>query len=79
MSNFEYYKTLTIGVIIGASTVILAFYMVKPEPQQLAASKSNFEVVDTYSYENRTCSVIRYTTPSTSWEYFLDCKEVKNY
>ena len=77
MSNFEYYKTLTIGVIIGASTVILAFYMVKPEAQQPVASKSNFEVVDTYSYENRTCSVIRYTTPSTNWVYFLDCKEVK--
>jgi hypothetical protein len=78
MSNFEYYKTLTIGVIIGASTVILAFYMVKPEPQQPTAPKSNFEVVDTYSYENRTCSVIRYTTPSTTWVYLLDCKEVKN-
>ena len=77
MSNFEYYKTLTIGVIIGASTVILAFYMVKPEPQQPDAPKSNFEVVDTYSYENRTCSVIRYTNPSTTWVYFLDCKEVK--
>ena len=77
MTNLEYYKTLTIGVIIGASTVILAFYMVKPEPQQPDAPKSNFEVVDTYSYENRTCSVIRYTTPSTTWEYFLDCKEVK--
>jgi len=77
MTNFEYYKTLTIGVIIGASTVILAFYMVKPEPQQPVASKSNFEVVDTYSYENRTCSVIRYTTPSTTWVYLLDCKEVK--
>ena len=77
MTNFEYYKTLTIGVIIGASTVILAFYMVKPEPQQLDAPKSNFEVVDTYSYENRTCSVIRYTNPSTTWVYFLDCKEVK--
>ena len=77
MSNFEYYKTLTIGVIIGASTVILAFYMVKPEPQQPVASKSNFEVVDTYSYENRTCSVIRYTNPSTTWVYLLDCKEVK--
>jgi hypothetical protein len=76
MTNFEYYKTLTIGVIIGASTVILAFYMVKPEPQQPDAPKSNFEVVDTYSYENRTCSVIRYTNPSTTWVYFLDCKEV---
>ena len=77
MTNFEYYKTLTIGVIIGASTVILAFCMVKPEPQQPVASKSNFEVVDTYSYENRTCSVIRYTNPSTTWVYLLDCKEVK--
>jgi hypothetical protein len=78
MTNFEYYKTLTIGVIIGASTVILAFYMVKPEPpKQPVASKSNFEVVDTYSYENRTCSVIRYTNPSTTWVYLLDCKEVK--
>ena len=77
MTNFEYYKTLTIGVIIGASTVILAFYMLKPEPPQPVASKSNFEVVDTYSYENRTCSVIRYTNPSTTWVYLLDCKEVK--
>ena len=77
MTNFEYYKTLTIGVIIGASTVILAFYMLKPEAPQPVASKSNFEVVDTYSYENRTCSVIRYTNPSTTWVYLLDCKEVK--
>ena len=77
MNNFEYYRTLTIGVIIGASTVILAFYMVKPEPPQPDAPKSNFEVVDTYSYENRTCSVIRYTNPSTTWVYFLACKEVK--
>ena len=77
MTNFEYYKTLTIGVIIGASTVILAFYMLKPEAPQPDAPKSNFEVVDTYSYENRTCSVIRYTNPSTTWVYLLDCKEVK--
>ena len=77
MTNFEYYKTLIIGVIIGASTVILAFYMVKPQALQPDAPKSNFEVVDTYSYENRTCSVIRYTNPSTTWVYLLDCKEVK--
>jgi dTDP-glucose pyrophosphorylase len=51
--------------------------MTKPEAQQPDAPKSNFEVVDTYSYDNRICSVIRYTTPSTTWEYFLDCKEVK--
>jgi hypothetical protein len=34
MTDNEYRRTLLLGVIIGASTVILAFYMVKPEPQQ---------------------------------------------
>jgi hypothetical protein len=66
------------GFVLGAFTFILLLYMTKPEaPKQPDAPKSNFEVVDSYSYENRTCSVIRYTNPSTSWEYFLDCKEVK--
>jgi hypothetical protein len=46
------------------------------EMQPTPADKK-FEVVDTYSYEDRTCSVIRYTNPSTTWVYFLDCKEVK--
>ena len=70
MTNFEYYKTLTIGVIIGASTVILAFYMVKPEPQQPDAPKSNFEVVDTY----KGCDVVQYTPDySARYTYFLHC------
>jgi dTDP-glucose pyrophosphorylase len=63
-----------IGVIIGASVCILGFYMLKPENPPVTP-KTNFAVVDTYSYENKTCSVIRYTTPSTSWEYFLDCND----
>ena len=65
------------GLVLGAFTFILLLYMTKPEAPQPVASKSNFEVVDTYSYENRTCSVIRYTNPSTTWVYLLDCKEVK--
>ena len=70
MTNFEYYKTLTIGVIIGASTAILAFYMVKPEPQQPDAPKSNFEVVDTY----KNCDVIRWTQSNfAEYKYFLHC------
>jgi hypothetical protein len=77
MTNFEEQKLIACGAIAGAAFTLLAFYMVKPEPPQPVASKSNFEVVDTYSYENRTCSVIRYTTPSTTWVYLLDCKEVK--
>jgi hypothetical protein len=73
MTNFEYYKTLTIGVIIGASTVILAFYMLKPEPPvspQPVASKSNFEVVDTYM----GCDVVSWTQPNfAQYKYFLHC------
>ena len=69
MTNFEYYKTLTIGVIIGASTVILAFYMVKPEPQQPDALKSNFEVVDTY----KGCDVVRWGNGFADYKYFLYC------
>ena len=77
MSYFEEQKLILGGFLIGVAFTLLGFYMVKPQALQPDAPKSNFEVVDTYSYENRTCSVIRYTTPSTTWEYFLDCKEVK--
>jgi hypothetical protein len=69
MTNFEYYKTLTIGVIIGASTVILAFYMLKPEPPQPVAPKSNFEVVDTY----KGCEVVRWGNGFADYKYFLHC------
>ena len=72
MTNFEYYKTLTIGVIIGASTVILAFYMLKPEPQQPVVSKSNFEVVDTYM----GCDIIKRENKSVfESQYFMDCRK----
>jgi hypothetical protein len=77
MTNFEPPNAL-IFVIVCMITSPLIFYLMKTEaPKQPDAPKSNFEVVDTYSYENRTCSVIRYTTPSTTWVYLLDCKEVK--
>jgi hypothetical protein len=71
MTNLEYYRTLTIGVIIGASTVILAFYMTKPEPQQPAAPKSNFEVVDTY----KGCEVVRWGNGFADYKYFLYCSK----
>ena len=85
MTDFEYQKILQslpsivqfIGVVIIAIfTIILGFYMIRPSTQNPPVTpKSNFVVVDTYSYENKTCSVIRYTTPSTNWEYFLDCND----
>ena len=77
MTYFQEQKLIAFGAIIGVAFTLLGFYMVKPQALQPNAPKSNFEVVDTYSYENRTCSVIRYTNPSTTWVYFLDCKEVK--
>ena len=77
MTYFQEQKLIAFGALIGVAFTLLGFYMVKPQALQPDAPKSNFEVVDTYSYENRTCSVIRYTNPSTTWEYFLDCKEVK--
>jgi hypothetical protein len=78
MNNLNDGKIFFSGFVLGAFTFILLLYMTKPEaPKQPVAPKSNFEVVDTYSYENRTCSVIRYTNPSTTWVYLLDCKEVK--
>ena len=76
MTDYEYQKTLMIGAIIGACFTLLAFYMLKPSPENhIVTPEKDFEVVDTYSYENKTCSVIRYTTPSTNWEYFLDCND----
>jgi len=77
MNNLNDGKIFFSGFVLGAFSFILLLYMTKPEAQQPVASKSNFEGLDTYSYENRTCSVIRYTNPSTTWVYFLDCKEVK--
>jgi dTDP-glucose pyrophosphorylase len=77
------YPQYTLGLVTGFCLASLYFMtpaildsFKQPEPQP-DAPKSNFEVVDTYSYENRTCSVIRYTNPSTTWVYLLDCKEVK--
>jgi hypothetical protein len=71
MTNTEYYKTLVVGAIIGASITILAFYMLKPEPQNHTATpKTNFAVVDTY----KDCKVIRWTDGmQAEFKYFLDC------
>ena len=81
MTNFEYYRTLVIGVIIGASTVILGFYMSKPKPQpitqatlqlitQTVPSKGIFKVIDRY----RDCDLIQYQyNLLTEYKYFLDC------
>ncbi len=73
MTDFEYHKTLVIGVIIGASITILAFYMLKPSPESHTVTpKSNFAVVDTY----KDCKVIQWTDGmQAEFKYFLDCSK----
>ena len=71
MTNFEPPNAL-IFVIVCMITSPLAFYMLKPEPQQPDAPKSNFEVVDTY----KGCDVVQYTPDySARYTYFLDCRK----
>ena len=72
MTNFEYYRTLTIGVIIGASTVILAFYMLKPEPpvSTNVEKHGTFTVVSEY----KGCDLVQWQYNMLSeYKYFLHC------
>jgi hypothetical protein len=72
MTNTEYYKTLVVGTIIGACFTLLAFYMLKPSPQNHTATpKTNFAVVDTYKDR---CDVVQWTdNQMATYKYFLDC------
>ena len=74
MKDFEYQRTLIIGVIIGASICILGFSMMRPtQPVEALKPKGNFEVVDTYKDR---CDVVRYTDSSmATYKYFLDCNK----
>ena len=74
MTDFEYQRTLIIGVIIGASVCILGFSMMRPtQPVEALKPKGNFEVVDTYKDR---CDVVRYTDSSmATYKYFLDCNK----
>ena len=72
MTDYEYQKTLMIGAIIGACFTLLAFYMLKPSPQNHTATpKTNFAVVDTYKDR---CDVVQWTdNQMATYKYFLDC------
>ncbi len=74
MTNTEYYKTLVVGVIIGASITILAFYMLKPGPQNHTVTpKTNFAVVDTY----KGCDIVQWSDHQmATYKYFLDCTDI---
>ncbi len=72
MTNTEYYRTLVIGAIIGASICILGYYMLIPSPQNHTDTpKSHFAVVDTYKDR---CDVVQWdNNMQAEYKYFLDC------
>ena len=74
MTDYEYQKTLVVGAIIGACFTLLAFYMLKPSPQNHTATpKTNFAVVDTYKDR---CDVVQWTdNQMATYKYFLDCSK----
>ena len=71
MTDYEYQKTLIIGAIIGACFTLLAFYMLKPSPENHTVTpKTNFAVVDTY----KGCDVVQWSDHHmATYKYFLDC------
>ncbi len=75
MTNTEYYKTLVVGAIIGASITILAFYMIKPSPENHTVTpKTNFAVVDTY----KGCDVVQWSDHQmATYKYFLFCNNTR--
>ncbi len=75
MTNTEYYKTLVVGVIIGASFTILGFYMIQPSPQtHTVTPKTNFAVVDTY----KGCDIVQWSDGNlATYKYFLDCNNTR--
>jgi len=66
--SFERFRDrMVLGILVlAAGTLATAFIVDLTRP---ASSTKKFEIVDSYN----GCDVIRYTTPSNDWEYFLDC------
>jgi hypothetical protein len=62
-----------LGAVIGMtslSTIYFLFYVIlKPATPEVSASKSNFEIVDSY----KGCDVVRYDDKSATYKYFLHC------
>ena len=71
--NKQDYQRIIYGATIGVLSLLLVFYMLKPnKPAEVTESKSNFEVIDTY----KGCAVVRYSPPNgANYHYFLDCQK----
>ena len=71
MTNKEAFKEFARGFTVGLGifgVFVLFIAMITPNDPTPA---KKFEVVDTY----KGCDVVRYTDPSTRWNYFLDCSK----
>ena len=72
MNNLNDGKIFFSGFVLGAFTFILLLYMTKPEAPQPVASKSNFEVVDTYKGQ---CDLLKWGNGFADYKYFLHCSK----
>ena len=62
----EFARGATVAICAMAFSFLLIALVSKPANIK---SEEKFVVVDQY----RGCDVVRYTDPSNSWNYFLDC------
>ena len=72
------YPQYTLGLVTGFCLAALYFMapaildsFKQPEEPQPVASKSNFEVVDTY----KGCEVVRWGNGFADYKYFLHCSK----
>ena len=71
--NKQDYQRIIYGATIGILSLLLVFYMLKPnKPAKVLEPKTNFEVIDTYN----GCAVVIYAAPNgANYHYFLDCQK----
>jgi len=74
-SNKEAFREFARGAtfVIVVMGVVAMFVALLGTQETKLTPEQKFQVVDTY----RDCEVVRYTDPSNSWNYFLDCSRVK--
>ena len=75
MTDYEYQKTLMIGVIIGACFTLLAFYMIKPSPENYTVPpEKNFAIVSSY----KGCDIVQWSERNqATYKYFLHCNNTR--
>ena len=75
MTDYEYQKTLMVGAIIGACFTLLAFYMLKPSPENhIVTPEKDFAIVSSY----KGCDVVQWSDGNqATYKYFLHCNNTR--